>query len=94
MTEQRKDEEKRREMLRRICDKDTCEAIDMLGVVNRPKSEAVTDRVLEHFDRTRRPVAYGEYRRLIEGISSEPSVLVRRREDGLSEMVDIEDSDC
>lgn len=72
-------EDKKDEILYQICDKNTCEAIDRLMLVNKAKCGLVKARVMHYFEEHRTPVDYESYKKLISGIDTEASVRVQRR---------------
>lgn len=92
MERKEQNEERKNEMLHQICDKSTYEAVDRLKMVNKPKCDAVKDKILKYFEDRRSVVDYETYKRLIDGMDNEASVSVQRR-NNLYDLDDIEDLD-
>lgn len=80
----------REEFIRKICDKQTTDALAMLKAINLKKYETVERQVLNHFERSRAPVDFDTYLGLIKDIDKEVNISFQRRNDSFG-LDDIED---
>lgn len=73
-------ESEKEELIRKVCDKQTTDALGMLRSINPGKYKIVEKRVLSHFERFRAVVGFDTYLGLIKDIDAEMSISFHRRD--------------
>ncbi len=90
MTNKVAKEDEKREIIYRICDKRTLQGLEALKLVNRKKADIMQEKVFDFFKKYNKPITYDDYKRLTEGLNTDISVTIRRKND-LDDLNDIED---
>ena len=82
-------EEQERELLFRICDKRTLEALNTLKIVSPSKEKHAKGLVVASFERTKQMIDYETYKRLIANLNTEASISIQRK----TNMFDLDEID-
>lgn len=81
------------ELLRRFCDKQACEAMEMLAHINKAKAEGIKARVLAFIQSQRRPLSYAGYKELVAAAEAPPGAIAFARRANLHDELDLGDLD-
>lgn len=84
-------ENQKREIIYQICDKNTCEALDRLTLVNEKKGSIMQNKLIEYFKANNKIIDYEVYKKLVAGINNNISVSFKHRS-SYYDLNDIEDS--
>lgn len=78
------------DFIRKICDKQTIDAINLLKVINKSKYNIVEDKITKYYQKTRTPIDFETYLELVKNIDKEISIMFHRKNDnfGLDEIED------
>lgn len=79
------------DLIRKICDKRSLDALGILRSVNKEKCKVVESRLLSFYERKRMPIDFESYLELVRDIDQEQNISFQRRKDcyGLDEITDI-----
>lgn len=76
--------------IRKICDKQTIDAMGILKTVNKSKHSVIEEKIISHFQKTHIPISFETYVGLVKNIDKEVSISFQRKSNnfGLDEIDD------
>lgn len=81
----------REDLIRRICDKRTTDAMGIIKAVNKERHSAIEERILAHYQKTGALITFETYLGIVKGIDNKDhSISFQRRNDsfGLDDIYD------